>query len=390
MEKVRKEKAMKPKDEKDSGDNRLNSAHTCLLTLILRLRQACCSPKMVIDSMKRLQQQQQQKKKRTEGREGKEEESDEDDSDDEDGEGFGVEDVKNAIKRLKFYTGEENKDEFKECTVCLDNDATHSAIPCAHTLCEDCWEKLLVSGELKCPVCRRSVKQYQPVVQTLTALNEILEDKELIEHAEENVMKCFEASSSTKIKKALEIMASEPDHKFLIVSQWTKALDAMEQALAGLNPKIKYVRVDGQVTPAKRYDIISEFQNPENNIRLCLVSLSASSEGVTMTEATRVIHLDPWWNDAKDYQMSNRIHRIGQKKDVKIYRLLAKNTIEDKVMNLRNKKKMITDVAFGDKKVQETMNWANNVKLMFSLNEDPLVNREAQTLEPLFKKQKIS
>jgi SNF2 family DNA or RNA helicase len=288
--------------------------NTCLLTLILRLRQvnfiifwvnfkqACCSPKMVIDSMKRLQQ-------KDDSWNGKEEESDE--SDDE----FGVQDLKNAITRLQFYTNEKNKLEFQECTICLDNDATHSAVPCGHTLCHGCWEKLGKSQNndgLKCPLCRRSVQQYDTVEQSLAALNNILQLKEIDEAAEENMLKCFSEENSSKIQKILEILDSEPNESFLIASQWTKALDNLEVALIKHNPNNKYVRIDGKVTPTKRFEIINKFQDPSNNIRICLVSLSASSEGVTMTRATRIIHLDPWWNDAKEYQMSNRVHRIGQ------------------------------------------------------------------------------
>lgn len=374
MDKMKLEKGLHPTGKK--GDRR-TTLYSSMLTLVLRLRQACFSPLLVIRSMKRLQSIADRKLKE----EGLDRVSDDEDSDmPEELRHMSIDDIKCAIARLKYYTSSPKsaqggeKPAYSECSICLDDDANYSSIPCAHCLCKKCSHKLLENegpgGQPACPICRRKIISFEPIEASIEHLNAVVND---FQHGEiktiEDMSKPFEEAPSTKIKYVIERMGKDLTKKRIIVSQWTKALDLMQEAVRKTYPDLQFCRLDGSSTPYKRSEIISQFQK-NDDIKLCLISLSACAEGVTMTSASEVWHLDPWWNEAKDYQVSNRIHRIGQTKEVEIHRLFARDTIEEKMEVLRSKKRKISQVTVEGKKVDENMSWVNDVKLMFNLNEE--------------------
>jgi SNF2 family DNA or RNA helicase len=87
-----------------------------------------------------------------------------------------------------------------------------------------------------------------------------------------------------------------------------------------------------------RQEVIQEFQNP-NGPRVLLLSLKAGGVGLTLTRAEHVFLMDPWWNPAVEEQAMDRAHRIGQTKTVQVTRIIAKDTIEEKILELQNKKR---------------------------------------------------
>ncbi len=125
------------------------------------------------------------------------------------------------------------------------------------------------------------------------------------------------------------------NHSVLVFSQFTSFLDILEKDL--IRNEIDFIRLDGSTPVIKRKKLIEEFQSSEGPC-IFLLSLKAGGQGLNLTKASYVFHLDPWWNPAVENQASDRAHRIGQKKKVTITRILMRHTIEEKMMVLKKKK----------------------------------------------------
>lgn len=131
----------------------------------------------------------------------------------------------------------------------------------------------------------------------------------------------------------------ENGHKALVFSQFVKHLKLVEAFLK--KQGISYQYLDGSTPLKKRETSINAFQAGEGDV--FLISLKAGGVGLNLTAADYVIHLDPWWNPAVEDQASDRAHRIGQKRPVTIYRLVAEDTIEDKIVKLHGEKRDLAD-----------------------------------------------
>lgn len=131
----------------------------------------------------------------------------------------------------------------------------------------------------------------------------------------------------------------ENGHKALVFSQFVKHLKLVEAFL--IKEGISYQYLDGSTPLKKREASINAFQAGEGDV--FLISLKAGGVGLNLTAADYVIHLDPWWNPAVEDQASDRAHRIGQKRPVTIYRLVAEDTIEDKIVKLHGEKRDLAD-----------------------------------------------
>ncbi|MBI5847697.1 MAG: DEAD/DEAH box helicase [Nitrospirae bacterium] len=127
----------------------------------------------------------------------------------------------------------------------------------------------------------------------------------------------------------------EENHSALVFSQFTSFLDLLEPDLRKHN--INFLRLDGSTQVKKRKKLIETFQGGDGP-SVFLLSLKAGGQGLNLTRASYVFHLDPWWNPAVENQASDRAHRIGQKKKVTITRILMRHTIEEKMMALKKKK----------------------------------------------------
>jgi non-specific serine/threonine protein kinase len=124
-------------------------------------------------------------------------------------------------------------------------------------------------------------------------------------------------------------------HRALVFSQFTSFLDLLEPELE--RGGIAFVRLDGSTPTAKRRKIVEGFQS-DAGPGVFLLSLKAGGQGLNLTSASYVFHLDPWWNPAVENQASDRTHRIGQRRTVTITRILMRHTIEEKMMALKQRK----------------------------------------------------
>jgi superfamily II DNA or RNA helicase len=153
------------------------------------------------------------------------------------------------------------------------------------------------------------------------------------------------AGSSSKIEMLLEALedAAADGHRALVFSQWTSLLDLVEPHLARAG--IRFTRLDGKTKD--RAAVVSDFQS-EGGPPVMLVSLKAGGTGLNLTAADHVFLLDPWWNPAVEDQAADRAHRIGQDRPVMVYRLVAKDTVEERIFALQAKKRALADVALGE------------------------------------------
>lgn len=153
---------------------------------------------------------------------------------------------------------------------------------------------------------------------------------------------------SAKLKLALELIRERrtAGHRMVLFSQFTTMLDLIAKALDEMD--IPYLLLTGQTRPGERMQLVNRFQNSE--IPIFLISLKAGGVGLNLTAADTVIHYDPWWNQSVENQATDRTHRIGQKETVHVIRLICKNTIEEKIMALKEKKAQLADSVVGEEK----------------------------------------
>lgn len=145
------------------------------------------------------------------------------------------------------------------------------------------------------------------------------------------------AESSAKLDLLLDTVEEirEGKHRALVFSQFTSHLSLIRKALD--DRKISYMYLDGQTPAKQRRARVEAFQNGQGD--LFLISLKAGGTGLNLTGADYVIHMDPWWNPAVEDQATDRAHRIGQTKAVMVYRLVATDTIEEKILLMHEKKR---------------------------------------------------
>lgn len=153
--------------------------------------------------------------------------------------------------------------------------------------------------------------------------------------------RCLESAKLEVLKELLQKLNSN-GHKTVVFSRFTKMLQLIEKQLK--KEKYTYFYLDGKTR--ERQKIVDEFEQSQEGI--FLISLKTGGTGLNLVSADTAIIYDPWWNPAVEKQAGDRIYRIGQKKDVTIYKLIAANTIEEKIENLQNKKmEIVTQILEG-------------------------------------------
>jgi SNF2 family DNA or RNA helicase len=257
-----------------------------VLTFILRLKQACNSPWLILKNMERLKR---------------------------------VDNLEDAIECLNtansfFKKNKETPDE--DCLVCYDVKGDYIS-KCGHKCCKSCWDKILeFKGE--CPVCRAYV------------------DKEDLQHTKKKVKKIKERTVDIE-EIELTKMAIEKNEKIVIVSQWVGMLNIIRHVFEDELPNVKYINLQGNIPLVQRTKNIKRFET-KKSVKVCFLSLMSSSEGINLVSANHLVFVDCWWNKSKMIQGADRIHRIGQTKQVNIYNLQVKDSIEEKIEMLVEKK----------------------------------------------------
>ena len=147
---------------------------------------------------------------------------------------------------------------------------------------------------------------------------------------------------SSKLEQCIEIIqdATESGHKILLFSGYTSMFELIEKEL--IEKDIKYFKLTGSTKVDERIKMVDEF-NENKDIKVFLISLKAGGTGLNLTGADMVIHYDPWWNASAENQATDRAYRIGQKNNVQVYKLITKNSIEEKIYELQQKKAQLID-----------------------------------------------
>lgn len=146
---------------------------------------------------------------------------------------------------------------------------------------------------------------------------------------------------SSKIDSLIEVIEESisNNHKILVFTSFKTALNTVKEKLDKKN--ITSYIIDGSVSSKKRMELVDSFNNDNTNV--FLIMLKSGGTGLNLTSADVVIHLDLWWNPAVENQATDRAHRIGQKNVVSVIKLITKGTIEEKILELQEKKKILSD-----------------------------------------------
>lgn len=271
-----------------------------ILVFILRLKQACNSPMLIINKMEITKS---------------------------------ATDIKTATECLKYYNVSVNLKE--ECPICYNCIADYIAKPCGHKCCKECWNKLMNHNITKCPTCRITLENVESVIVVKENIG-TLSKKENDVNIE-----------SSKINKLIELTKKilSNNEKVVIVSQYTKMLDLIKNNFTKdkVLKKVKNVSLRGDVTIQNKNDNIKQFTN-DTHTKICFLSLMSSAEGINLVSANHLIMVDIWWNEAKMSQIAGRIDRIGQKRQPNIYKLIINDSIEQNIIKLVHKKKKITEL----------------------------------------------
>ena len=193
------------------------------------------------------------------------------------------------------------------------------------------------------------------ILEGLLRLRQICIHPALVEPTYNKVAAKFEILMET-----LETLQSE-GHKALVFSQFVQTLKLLETEMkkAGFT----YSYLDGKTK--NRQDVVDAFQT-DSSVSFFLISLKAGGVGLNLTSADYVIHLDPWWNPAVEMQAADRAHRIGQDKPVFIYKFIARETVEEKILELQNRKKeLVEQLISSDGSFFKSLT-QNDVKVLFS------------------------
>ena len=162
-------------------------------------------------------------------------------------------------------------------------------------------------------------------------------------------------SDSGKVEMFAELLEEVIDggHRVLVFSQFTTMLGLLKEHLTMEN--IPFCYLDGSTKD--RAQVVGKFQG-DAGIPVFLISLKAGGVGLNLTGADTVIHFDPWWNPAVEAQATDRAHRIGQKRVVTSYKLITRGTVEEKILNLQNRKRaLLQGMLDGEEQLAESLNW---------------------------------
>ncbi len=173
------------------------------------------------------------------------------------------------------------------------------------------------------------------VLEALLRLRQICDHPALVTKSEETL------ESSVKIEELIrEVTENAGNHKLLVFSQFTQMLQLIKMEFEKVG--VTYCYLDGSTPLPKRKEQVTKFQEDEN-VKAFLISLKAGGVGLNLTVADYVYIVDPWWNPAAEMQAIDRAHRIGQKRKVFAYKMICKDSVEEKILQLQEKKKMLAD-----------------------------------------------
>lgn len=294
----------------------------------------------------------------------------------------------------------EKSDTLFTCPMCYDVFSFDSVIifpGCGHMICIDCIDIFFQKYEIftedtsklaSCYFCSRPVRkdhvidfdvfykiQYQKLSQqAIEEQYSHLEDEKLVDNKQKLQLLIKQNDNnlptSAKIEKCLDlikrIFQTRPDEKVIVFSQFVSLFDILDLFLQ--RHGIPYLRYDGSMSVENKNAAIRQFYRGEEKI--LLLSLRAGNVGLTLTCASQVIIMDPFWNPYVEEQAMDRTHRIGQHKEVYVHRLLIEDTVERRIIALQNEKKEIVSGALDEKGLKSVSQLGRQeLGFLFGLNK---------------------
>lgn len=172
------------------------------------------------------------------------------------------------------------------------------------------------------------------------------------------------SSESVKVEELMrEITENSGGHKLLVFSQFTEMLQLISNELKAAGTSFCYL--DGSTPALKRKEEVNRFQE-DQDVKVFLISLKAGGVGLNLTAADYVYLVDPWWNPAAEQQAIDRTHRIGQKRKVFAYKMICKDSIEEKILEMQGKKKLLADDLISEDKGMLKKLTVDDVRFLFS------------------------
>lgn len=298
----------------------VTKSYHSVLEVLLRMRQSCCSASMIpedrrqsiVDTWNSLKENK-------------------------NGVKLTVDEAQSLLEKVKGAFSHE--DEMPECAVCFDEmniNECRILKTCKHIFCQKCIQRVMgTSVNRNCPLCRTPF-QALDLVQKAMAENRVKSNVKISSDTS-----CDSTNNTPpKVVALLDaIKEMQVDEKGVIFSQFTKFLSIIELGLESVG--IKFVRIDGTMTAKKRLEAMTLFDSDEaDSPQFILCSLRAAGVGINLTRGSYVFMMDSWWNEATENQAMDRVHRIGQRRDVKVFRFVMKDSIEERMVSIQRMKSM--------------------------------------------------
>ena len=229
------------------------------------------------------------------------------------------------------------------CPVCLEDLTGHEPVitHCAHTFCRACITRV-IEAQGSCPMCRAPLPDEDKLVEPAAGLGEAMELEQTMQEEAE-----AEASSS-KVDALMSILAAthrQEAPKVVVFSQWTSFLTLLEPFL--FEAGYKYTRLDGTMAVGDRDFALHAFDDASGPTIL-LASLGVCAVGLNLVAANTVVLCDSWWAPAIEDQAVDRVHRLGQKRDCTVWRLVMEESFEQHVLGIQAEKRKLMMTAFNE------------------------------------------
>jgi len=230
-----------------------------------------------------------------------------------------------------------------ECPICAEEPMVEQTVTgCWHSTCKKCIQDY-IKHETDRHTVPRCVSCREPI--DLRNLFEVVRHEDEPTAGEQprvSLQRLGAGSSSAKIvalTQHLQLLRKEhPAMKSVIFSQFTSFLSLIEPALVKIN--VSFLRLDGSMAQKARAAVLEEFRHSKG-FTVLLISLRAGGVGLNLTTANRVFMMDPWWSFAVEAQAIDRVHRMGQEQEVKVYRFIVNGSVEQRMLRIQERKKFM-------------------------------------------------
>jgi SWI/SNF-related matrix-associated actin-dependent regulator of chromatin subfamily A3 len=224
-----------------------------------------------------------------------------------------------------------------ECCICLEPFSEDNSVifrTCKHTICSTCDTNFFKDGIPKpCPYCRAMINPKKDRINHDILMRELEASAKSSKATNRNPVDTDHNSSKTKA--VIDMLKKTGDDKVAIFSQFVGYLDFLHVAL--VREGFKVVQITGQLAQKQRTNVLLKFST-DPKVKIILCSTKACGVGINLVAANHVYLTDMWWSPAVDHQAIDRVHRLGQKKNVSVCRFVVQNSIDEKIIEIQKKK----------------------------------------------------